>query len=332
VPTRVQSLKYGLGSAKQVDIATIASSFNRFRKLNMDVHTPEYKTETDKDEIGKGNEFITEVFPVNYDVAGSIQKYGTSEFTLWAWAYALGNVGLAGGLYTITPIDPEVTLELPYFSLVQQLNEGGSSAIDEAYLGCAIKDVETIFNYGPGRQSLKTNANFVGSGRVTLPSGVTLPSVLSEKAMLSASCAISVNGHDYVSDKTILSGRMAWDNALLLDAGFFPGSGLVNNAAVRGREEIGTRVPVFDFTARLKNNSPEYAALIAQTTGTAAVTFTYDSTHYVTFTWEKISYQRVERTEADGIVAVRTTVAPQFDDTNGILTITGKCGIADIAQ
>jgi len=332
VPTRVQSLKYGLGSAKQADIATIASSFNRFRKLNMDVHTPKYMTETDKDEIGKGNEFISQVFPVNYDVSGAIQKYGTAEFTLWAWAYALGQVGLAGGLYTITPIDPETTLELPYFSLVQQLNEGGSAAIDEAYLGCAVHDVKTIFNYGPGRQSLKTDVNFHGSGRVTLPSGVALPAVLSEAAMLSSSAAISINGTDYVSAKTILSGTLGWNNNLLLNPGFFPGSGLVNNAAVRGRLEIGNRVPSFVFTARLLNNSPEYAALIAQTTGTATLTFTYDATHFVTFTWEKISFEMVERTEADGIVAVTVTVAPQFDATNGVLTITGKCGIADIAQ
>jgi hypothetical protein len=334
VPTRVQSLKYGLGSAKQVDIATIASTFNRFRKLNMDIQTLDYNTETDKDEIGKGNEFISEVFPVAWDVQGPIQKYGSAEFTLWAWAYALGQVGLAGGLYTITPIDPEVTLEPPYFSVIQQLNESGSAAIDEALLGCAIEDVTTTFNYGPGRQSLKTDCNFVGSGRHTLPSGVTLPATLSEAYMLSSSAAITINGTDYVSAKTVLNGTLGWKNNLLLNAGYFPqgSAGLVGSAAVRGRIEIGNRVPTFTFTVRLLNNSPEFAALIAQTTGTAVLTFTFDSTHTVTFTWQKVSYQMVKRTEADGIVAVTVTVAPQFDATNGILTVTGKCGIADIAQ
>jgi len=332
MPTRVQSLAYGLGSAKQADISTIAASFNRFRKLNMDIHTLRYNTENDKDEIGKGNEFITQVFPVAYDMQGRIEKYGSAEFTLWAWAYALGQVGLTGGLYTITPIDPGSTLELPYFSVVQQLNEGGSAAIDEAFLGCAIEDVETVFNYGPGRQSLKTNASIVGSGKHTIPSGVSLPAVLAEAYMLSSSCAITINGHDYVSAKTILSGSLGWKNNLLLNAGYYPGSGVVDDAAVRGRIEIGNRVPTFTFTARLLNNSPEYAALIAQTTGTAVLTFTFDSTHTVTFTWQSVSYEMVERTEADGIVAVTVTVAPKFDPTNGVLTVTGKCAITDIAQ
>lgn len=332
MPTRIQSVKYGLGSAKQVDISTVASSFNTFRKLNTEIHTLKYNTENDKDEIGKGNEFITQVFPVAYDMQGRIEKYGSAEFTLWSWAYALGVVGLSGGLYTIAPLDPGTTLEPPYFSTVQQLNEGGSAAIDECYLGCAVEDVETVFNYGPGRQSLKTNASIVGSGKHTIPSGVVLPAVLTEAYMLSSSCAVTINGTDYVSAKTVLSGSLGWKNNLLLNAGYFPGSGLVDNAAVRGRIEIGNRVPTFTFTARLLNNSPEYAALIAQTTGTAVLTFTFDATHFVTFTWQSVSYEMVERTEADGIVAVTVTVAPKFDPSNGILTVTGKCGIADIAQ
>lgn len=332
MPTRVQSLAYGLGSAKQADISTIAGSFNRFRKLNMDIQTLDYQTEDDKDEIGKGDEFISQVFPVAWDVRGRIEKFGSAEFTLWSWLYALGVVNLSGGLYTGTPIDPGTTLELPYFSLVQQLNEGGSAAIDEALLGCIISRVETTFNYGPGRQSLKTNCDFVGSGQHTLPSGVSLPAVLAEAYMLASSATITINGHDYVSDKTLLSGTMSWNNKPLENAGYFIGSGIVNNAAVRGRIEIGDREPAFTFTARLKNNSPELAALIAQTTGTAVLTFTYDATHFVTFTWQSVSYKMVQRTEADGIVAVTVTVAPKKDPTNGVLTVTGKCGIADIAQ
>lgn len=330
MPTRVQSLAYGLGSAKQADITTASATFNRFRKLNMDIHTLDFKTENDKDEIGKGNEYITQVFPVAWDVQGRIEKYSSAEFALWAWAYAMGKVNLSGGLYTITDIDPGVTLENPYFSVVQQLNEGGAAAIDETLIGCSIDGVETVFNYGPGRQSLKTNVDFLGSGNHALPSGVVLPAVLAENYMLSSSAAVTINGYDYVSSKTLLSGTLGWKNNLLANAGYFIGSGTVGGAAVRGRQEIGNRMPTFNFSARLLNNSPEFASLIAQTTGTAVLTFTFDATHFITFTFTSVSFESVKRGEADGIVTVEVVVAPKF--TTSILTVTGKCDIADIAQ
>src|SRR5271168_1671508 len=99
MPTRVQSLIYALGMNKQSNISTIASSFARWRKLNLDVHTLEYRTETDAAEIGKGNEFISEVFPVAYDIGGRIEKYGSAKFTIWAWAYGLGIAAYSAPTY-----------------------------------------------------------------------------------------------------------------------------------------------------------------------------------------------------------------------------------------
>ena len=130
--TRLQSIAIGFGSAKQPDITTVSPTFNRWRQLSGDPITLEYHTETDKDEIGKGNEFISEggVFPTYLDINHPIRKYASAEFTAWAWGYAMGDVALASGLYTIHPIDPASTLELPYFSAVQQLAEGGGSSID----------------------------------------------------------------------------------------------------------------------------------------------------------------------------------------------------------
>lgn len=331
--TRSQSQVYALSGAKQADISSIASTFNRFRKLNSEIHTLDYITETDAAEFGKGNEFIQGVFPVRYDVSGRIEKYGSAEFVLWSWAYGLGSVNLAGGLYTIKPIDPSAGLLLPYFSVIQQLAEGGGSAIDEALLGCSIESIETIINSTPGRQSVRTNVNFSGSGRHALPSGVVVPATLTEAYMLGSSAAVSINGNDYVSDQSALDINLTWNNNLLLNAGYYIGSGTVDNAAVRGRIEIGTRVPGFTFQARLRQGSQELAKLIAQTTGTAVVTLTFDATHTVTWTWPKVSFQSVKRGESDGIVTVQVTVAPQYDTvTSTVVTVTGKCGIADIAQ
>ena len=97
MPARIQSLILGLSIPKQADIstiATVATAFQRFKKLDMDIPTLRYGTETDKDEIGKGDEFIHAVYPTAYDVSGRLEKYGSAEFVLWAWGYALGNVGM----------------------------------------------------------------------------------------------------------------------------------------------------------------------------------------------------------------------------------------------
>lgn len=335
---RLQNLIYAVSTNKQTNISTAASTFIRLRKLNAVIHTPTYGTETDKDEIGKGTEFITQVFPTAYDIGGTIEKYGSAEWVTWAWAYALGNVSYGGGVYTILPIDPTVTIETPYFSLVQQLSEGGSTAIDELYYGCAVEDVTTAFNYGPGRQSVRTTVTFNGSGNNVSPSGATIPSSpLTEHYMLSQSMTATINGTDYVGGKTLLSGTLGWKNNRILAAGFFPGSGTLNNAAVRGRIEIGSRVPTFTFRARLLHTSPEYGLLISQnesnTPGTASLVLTYDGTHTVTWTWPQITYQMVERGEDNGIVTVDVTVAPQYNTAdNAPLTMSAQCGITGIAQ
>ena len=340
MPARIQQYKLGLGSAKQSDILTISSTFNTFRKLDMEVPTLRYNTETDKDEIGKGNEFITQVFPTHYDISGRLEKYGSAEFTAWAWAYALGAVSYGASIYSIKPIDPGTTLELPYFSIVAQLPEGGGSAIDEAYRGCALEDVETVMKYGPGRASVKTTAAFVGSGLHTLPSGVVLAAPLAEHYMLSSSLAVTINGIDYVAGtpgaKTFLSASLGWTNNLLLAMRYFPGSGIVDSAAVGGRILIGNRVPRLSFTVFLQADSLEYAKLIAQTTGTATLTLTYDATHYVTWAFHSVSFEMVERTQEEGIVAVTVTCAPKYDSTgvpvNGVVTVTSKNSLTDIAQ
>src|ERR1035441_4445402 len=122
---RVQQLVLGLGKGKQTNISTAGSTFLRLKKLNADLTTPRPVYENDAAEIGKGHEFITQTFPSHYDVANRLEKYASAEFVTWAAAFGLGNVVVTGSSapysYTITPIDPGTALELPYFSLVEQI-------------------------------------------------------------------------------------------------------------------------------------------------------------------------------------------------------------------
>lgn len=337
MPARVQQLILGLGKAKQSNISTAAASFLRFKKLDTTLTTPKPVFENDAAEIGKGHEFISQTFPSHYEVANRIEKYASAEFVTWAAAYALGNIVQTGSAapytYTITPVNPGVTLELPYFSIVEQVAEGGGSAIDNLYIGCSIEDFTYQFNYGPGRASSKLTVNWVGSGLLTTPSGVTVPALTTENNMLAASMSLSVNGVDYVTTKRILSGSVGWKNNLLLNAGFYPGSGLQNGLQVRGRIEIGARMPSFQFTARLLAGSPEYNTLVNQTTGTATLSVQHDANNSVTFTFPQMAFQVAENAEADGIVAVTVTGAPQYSTSqNTVLSVSTLCGVSGIAQ
>lgn len=337
--TRVQSLILGLSTNKQTSISTAQSSTNmvRFKKLNTSLTSPSYVTETDAAEIGKGNEFISQVFPSHMNVANTLEKYGSSEWVTWATAYGLGNVTMTGSTapysYTITPINPGTTLELPYFTEVEQVAEGGGNAVDNMFVGCAIEEFTYAFNYGPGRASSKMTASFVGSGLLTTPSGITVPAVTTENNMLAGTMALTVNGVDYVGTGRILSGHIAWKNNLLLNQGFYPGSG-VNTAGfqTRGRMEIGTRSLAFNFVVRAVHGSTEYTTLMNQSTGTAVLTVQHDANNEVTFTLQQVTFEAVELGEVDGLVTFNITSAPMYNATNGLITVTTKTDLGNIAQ
>ncbi len=91
---KTREILIGFGFAKQADIATantLAGVWS-LKKLNTSLANPNLNTENDAPELGKGNEFATEVFRTSWDVAGQIEKYLTSDFAAWAMAFGLGHV------------------------------------------------------------------------------------------------------------------------------------------------------------------------------------------------------------------------------------------------
>jgi hypothetical protein len=336
-PTRVQGLQFALGSALQSTQTTASATYNLWRKLNLEVPYLVNHTENDEAEIGKGNEFITQVYKTYIEPAPQrINKYGSAEWLLWSWCYALGSVTLATGLYTATPINPGTTIEPLYFTLVAVLPAGGGYAIQEAQIGCAIESVVTSFKYGPGRASVTCDVEYVGLGVWEEGGGIpTIPgSPLSETYLLSSSATCTINGQDYVGEKMILSGSIGWKNNIILPLRYFPGSGIDSNGfATGGRMLMGARVPTFTFTALMDENSVEYAQLVAQTNGSASISFTASSTEYVAFNWTNVQFEMVERKAEEGLIAVTVNVAPIYTSTlSSFFNVSGKCGITDIAQ
>jgi hypothetical protein len=232
MPTKIREILIGFGFSKQADIATAntVAGIWRLNKLNTSFTGPTLNTENDAAELGKGNEFASQVFKTSWDVKGTIEKYLSSDFAAWVMAFGLGHVTYGGSaglrVYTCVPLVPVSDgVELPYFSFLEQIRPGASSVVDRMAIGCAIDDWTLTVGSGPGRANSKLVANIIGSGKHLQPSGISLPVATVEKLLPSASLACTINGVNYVTSKNIISLEATWKNNLRADAGFFPGSG-----------------------------------------------------------------------------------------------------------
>jgi hypothetical protein len=335
----INELQQCWGFGKQTDIVTanLVGAMWRLTNLNRKPWAQNPVSEDDAQEIGKGHEFAANIFKSHYAPPEyEIQKYLSSEFAAWAFSFALGNVVKSGSgnfTYTITPIlgaTNPTGLELPYFSFVQQIRPGGSSVLDQMFVGSAVRTLRLAIRNSPGRASAMLTAGLVTSGKYTEPSSITMPAVSSVHEMQASSMTLTINGVDYVSPKSFVSLDWAWDNAFR--GGFFPGSGTQDGFQLQGRFEIGDRAHGFTFVARYANGSTELTKLRALTTGTAVLVLTNDTNNNLTITEQKMAFKMAEIGETDGVVTVQVTGSPMYDATNGLVTVVAKCQTDGIAQ
>jgi len=329
----IQELMNCWSYGKQTAIGTGQSAGVMWRHTNLNTK-PWAKVpvnEDDRAEIGKGHEFPTQLFPSHYAMPSyEISKYASSEWLAWVMSYSLGNVTLSGsGPYTYVVVPAlgatnPTGLELPYFSFVQQIRPGGSSVLDEMLVGCAVKSWKLSIKNSPGRASAMCSAECVTTGQYTSPSGITIPAAVAphefNAGMISA---LTINGINYLSGgsgKQFVSLEASWDNNFR--PGFFPGSGTQDGYQIEGRKEWGDRTFGIQLVVRVQHGSGEYAALIAQTTGTATVTLTRDANNSLSMAVQKMGFQVVELSNTDGIVTLQVTGEQLYDPTNGLVTMT----------
>jgi hypothetical protein len=341
----MQEILIGFGKGKQTDIATANTlpGIWQLKKLNASLANPKLNTENDSAEYGKGHEFATQTFKTSWDVTGQIEKYLSAEIAAWAMAFGLGKVVKSGATpnltYTCTPLIPSVgdSPELPFFSFIEQIRPGAEAVLDRMAVGCVVEGWTVTIGSGPGRANSKINIDFVGSGRLTEPSGIALPAATVEKLLPSASLRLSINDVDYVSNKNIISLETSWKNNVQAESGFFPGSGFqtpddATTGAVRGRLEFGNRTGGLKFVARFEKGSQELAKLKAQTGGTAVIGLQFDPNNSLEITWQKVAFATAEVGESAPWVSVSVDCTPLYDAANGLITAVAKCGVDGICQ
>lgn len=321
-----------------INAPPVIGKFKRFSMVRTPPATYNPTTESDAGEYGNGDEFGRQNFPVAADTSQQIDKYSSSEFAAVAWAHALGNVAVTGAgpyVYTITPQVAATTgIELPYFHVIEQIRPGGSAVLDRIVHGCAVNRLAIQLNSGPGRQNSRILLDWIGSGKITTPSALTMPAATTENLLNAGGLAMTINGENYVTDKNFVSAEFGVENNLDPQSGYFPGSGTdANGFQLRGRIWFGNRTPFFNFTALFANGSPELASLLAQTTGTAVASLTKDANNSMVVTYQKVAFRSaVVGPGPNGTVAVQCSLQPLYDATNGVLSVVVTTPLAGVLQ
>lgn len=342
-PANVRETKIAFGFQPQPDLATgntLAQMWSMTKtNTGLSVVTP--NMEDDANDIGKGDEFPTQLFPTSMDTAAPLEKYVSSEFLAWLFSFTTGNVtktGTAPALtYTAIPSDPaEACLDLPAFSYAEQIRQPPDSVVDRKLLGMVINDWTLTMESGPGRNNCRITTNFVGTGDLDVPSAITpWPAPEPEHYLNANSATINVAGIDYVLARTFISMELRWGNNVNLDSGLFPGSG-VNDYGFgkRGRMEYTNREATFSFVARATPGSPEFNNLLNQTPAPTTITLKGAALgagfHGMEIFIPKSVFSAVVNGEQDGLVTVQCTARLLKDPAQPYIRMsatTGRNGI-----
>jgi len=333
-PANVQETQIAFGYKPQTDVATpnTIPEMWSLTKVNPALSTVTPVNETNALDIGKGNEFPSQVFPSYQDASVALEKYVSSEFMAWLFCFTTGDATKAsagtGFTYTAIPNDPAVTcINLPCFTWDELIRPEPNSIVDRALIGLVVGDWTLTMSSGPGRANCRVTCTLPGSGRVQSPGLTPLPVVTAEHFLNAAGAFINIQGIDYVLAESFISLEFRWNNNVRLDTGLFPGSGTQNGYAVRGRMEYGIREFALSFVARAQKGSPEYNALINQTEGPVSfgvkgAAIDASNFHGFTITGPRTRMQSVVNGDDNNIVTVQCAVTfLQPTDSSPIITL-----------
>ena len=321
-PANVRETKIAFGFVPQADLVTINAPAELWSmtKTNPALAVVTPVMEDDAQDIGKGDEFPTTVYPTNMDTGVAIEKYCSSEFMAWLFCFATGKatktiVGTTGQSYAAVPSDPVVDcINVPPFTYAELIRPEPDSVIDRGLIGMVINDFAIMLESGPGRANCRVTVNCVGTGSIANPSGITMPALETEHFLNASGASINIQGIDYVLETSFISAEFRWNNNIRLPSGYYPGSGTQNGFAIRGRMEYGNRECTFTFVARAAKGSREFNNLMSLTEGPAVITVkgaqigAGPQNHQFSINAQRTMMSAVVNGEADGIVTVNCTV------------------------
>lgn len=341
MPARGQEVAIAIGFAKQSALQTALTGTDLWtlKSTSFNPAFPEHVAETDAGDYNKGDEFATQLFPTNLNVNLEWPYYLTSQNAAQVITFAFGKnskTGPASGAYqyACTLMDPVTDgVDLPSTTVVAGIRAGtAGEMLDMALIGLVCDGFTIRLSSGPGRQNATITSRWVGCGKYTNNSGLTIPAATTETLLTSGGAtAITINGIDYLTAATFVETEFTLANNVLADGGFYPGSGQVTSAGgnydIRGRMRYGRRTLSLVHVAELEATSTELATLLAGTEGTATITLrgaliTGSTYHQLSLVFQRIRFKAYALSETNGFVTVRIESEIMKHSSNGVITAT----------
>lgn len=332
----IREIKTFIGYKKQTGLQTalVAADGWSLRQTNRTPGQPEFQTEDDKDDLGKGTPFATQVFKTSAGAGFPWEARLTSENAAMLAVFGIGlNAKTAADTGFKYACKPSVLLtaapDMPATTIVQAIRQGGSDVFDIGLIGMCCEEFTISLNSGPGRDNATMRSQWVGCGKYANPSTITIPTVTTEHSLQAGSAtAITINGVNYLSNARFFNFEFNYKNNIRLDAGYYPGSGTQNGFNLRGRMWRGDPAVTAKITALFENGSTELDDFIAQTEGTGRITITGalltgSVTHYnlLDLQLHRIVTKNVQIGDQDGLVSVSADLACLEHSSNGVLQL-----------
>lgn len=320
---RIEAMQWAYSTKKQsdYDTAVLDADLNQahpIREVSVGQMTKEMRS--DRETIGKGHEFSTNIWEVARDVRFSRAFDGSSDILGWLFAFAMGDVTsvqphAAGSpntyLHEILFFDPptEGTSQLPTTSVVERVSAG----IKRLLMSLAVAGITVS---AEGFEQLAVSADFIGSGQ-TVSSSLSMPALVSAEYLASNYATIKMGDAAEAVTTRVRSWSVALANNTKEGRGYFPSSGLY-----RGRLEIGSRSIIpsvvldLDATADILTDFENNTEIALEIYCEGDYTEGSDYKHYLRMRFPNMQYRAVLIEEDEGMLTYNVT----FDEESVLYT------------
>lgn len=317
-------------SALQTGLA--AADMFTLTQTSSEIPTPELTYEDNAGDYGKGTPFATQIYKLAAKAPMTWAARLSSENAAWLGAFAIGiptkAAASTGFKYTSVVGSTFAALEadMPVTTVATACRPGASDVFDFALIGMACEELNLSLKTGIGRDTATISSTWVGCGKYANPSGLTLPASYTEHSLnIGGATALTLIGTNYVSTLRFLSCDFQWKNNIREQSNYVPGGGLQDGFNIMGRMRRGTPTATFRARVELVDGSPEWAAFLAQTTGTVVITILGDLIggavyHGLTLTLHQCQFTKHMFTSEDGLIAADLECSVQLHSSNGLLT------------
>jgi hypothetical protein len=330
----MQEVKTAIGFHRQSALQTslAAASMIGLGQTNEESMLPSMKYESNAGDMGKGTPFATQIFPLSASSGGPFAARLSSVNAALAGVFGIGLATKAaagsGFKYTsaVGTTFAELEADMPTTTFVQACRQGPNAVFDFGLIGMALEDFNLSLKSGIDRNTATISTTWIGCGKWSNPSGITVPEAYAEKALnIGGAVAITMLGETYASNLRFISGEFGWKNNIPVERNYRPGSGLQNGFNVMGRMRRGIPKATMKMVVEVVDGSTEWEAFLAQTVGTVVWTIegpeiSSGVKHKLSLTLHRVQMVSHQWASNDGLIVAEIECDVQLHATNGILT------------